>query len=117
MKTPALTVAGTKLYELELDRTLEFPLDMIPAWSVPLPSPRSVKVGPQTISMGLQHYQLGAHAGVLWLGADILVGDGPPVPATEPLGPPTAPNFVPPTPIVPPTPAPAPPATTTTASP
>jgi hypothetical protein len=87
VKTPALKVAGVNVYDLKMNRTIEVPLEKIKPYSLPLPAPRTVKVGADQIQVGLTNYKLGAHAGLLWLGADLLVGDAPPEPAAEPLGP------------------------------
>jgi hypothetical protein len=77
VELPAARVAGTNLYEVQVARTLEIPLSVLQPWPVPLPAPREVDVGTEKVRIGLQHALFGAHGGVLWLGADVLVEDPP----------------------------------------
>jgi hypothetical protein len=77
VKLPAAQIAGTDLYQVHVVRTLEIPLSLLQPWPVPLPAPREVDVGTEKVRIGLQHALFGAHGGVLWLGADVLVEEPP----------------------------------------
>jgi hypothetical protein len=99
VKLPAMKVAGMNLLDLKVKKTLEYDVEKIKPWALPLPAPRTVNVGNQPVQIALTHYQLGVHQGLLWIGADI----GTDVPAAAPPSPnPT------PAPATAPAPAPAP---------
>lgn len=78
LQLPAMTVAGVDLYTVKIDRQVELGLEQLRPWPVPLPAPREVDVGPERVRIGLVNPRFGAHAGRLWLGADLsLAGVAP----------------------------------------
>jgi hypothetical protein len=95
VKVPALKVAGVELLPLKFSRDLEFPVDRIAPFALPLPTPRTVKAGSVELTLGLSNLSVGTHDGTLWLAADLMVG----LPATTPPPPPPS-TPVPPAPTI-----------------
>jgi hypothetical protein len=94
-EVPALHVGERDVGNLRFARDISYPLEDISPWSLPLPAPQAISVGGVPLSLGLTNFALGTHEGLLWIGADLLVGDivspAPPpaaAPDTKPSSPP-----------------------------
>lgn len=90
VKVPAIKVASFELLPLKFSRDLEFPVEKFTPFVLPLPTPRTVKAGSVELSLALHNLALGTHDGILWMGADLLVGlpAVPETPAPPPMPPP-----------------------------
>jgi hypothetical protein len=90
LQLPALKIGGHEMLNLKFAREVEYAVENISAWQLPLPAPRTVQVGTTTLSLGLTNLAIGTRDGLLWIGSDLVVGE-PAAPAPEPKSPPSPP--------------------------
>ena len=99
VQVPALHLGGRDLMDLKFSRDVDYAVENVSPWDLPLPAPQTVNVGTTTLSLGLKNFSVGTRDGLLWAGADVDVGD-PVVPevGTVPAVSPARPAAAPPAP-------------------
>lgn len=92
VQIPALTLGGHNVLATTFARDLEWPVEKIRPFPLPVPAPRTVRVGTNELLLGLKNLAMGSHDDRLWFGTDLVatLPEAAPTPAPAP-GPALAP--------------------------
>lgn len=88
LQLPALRIAGHEMLNMKFSREIDYPVENVSTWHLPLPAPRTVNVGGTPLELSLTNLSIGTREGLLWIGSDLVVGE-PAAPVVVP--PPAAP--------------------------
>jgi hypothetical protein len=72
VQLPALTLGGHSLLATTFARDLEWPVERLRPFPLPVPAPRTVRVGATELQLALVNLAVGSHDDRLWFGTDLV---------------------------------------------